>query len=81
MIVRRFYDVPGPTLGESLVIGEVADADELHELLRERTGTFTVTGVATVRLDLEAPIIGDRAFVDQIVAGAEGRGPDELVSY
>ena len=81
LTVRRLYDVPGPRIGESVEMGTVETADELRELLTDRIGRFTVTGVVTVRLDLEAPITGDssRAFVEQIVASAEGNGPSELM--
>lgn len=81
--VHRFYDVPGPTLGESVEIGTAETVDELHDLLRDITGKFQVTGAnagAPVRLDLEAYIGDDRAFIEQIVQATEGNGPAELVS-
>lgn len=80
--VRRMYDVPGPTLGDGVDIGTAETVDELRELLLDRFGVFKVTGSAqTVRLDLQAPIGDDRAFVEQLALAADGvTGPDEWVS-
>ena len=79
--VKRMYDRPGPTLGDGVEIGTAETVDELHELLLERFGTFQVTGSAqTVRLDLQAAIGDDRAFIEQIMLAAQGRGPVDLVS-
>lgn len=82
LTVKRMYDAPGPTLGDGVVIGTAETVDELRTLLLERFGVFRITGKAhTVRLDLQAPLSDDRAFLEQIRLSADGvTGPSDWVS-
>jgi hypothetical protein len=81
--VRRRFDVPGPSMGDSVEIGTAETVEELHELLRDRYGVFLVThsaGTVPIRLELDASVGDDRAFVENVAhAAQQGRWPATVV--